>query len=1221
MNCSSNLKRVQRRRSKMKRSISIFIFFLSLLSIDLSAQQNITMHTGNVTMTGCNGNFFDDGGNSGNYSNNANDTLTICPGPNTGLPELIFTSFNLGAGDIMEVYQGTTYNGQTLIGTFDQNVNNPGVIQANPNVSQNGCLTIVFTSNNSNNASGWIADINCYFPCQQVIPTIANTFPDSTGGFIDICQEDTVDFIAGVSFPENDTFYHQSASTTSFYWYIDSTNNIVDSGQVVQIPFDSAMGQIVGLIAVDSNGCSSTLNNEIPVRVSTTPHFDSTAATVDTICFGESFDLEGNVEPVEWSNATPTQIAGTTYLPDGSGVSYSSTLTFNDFAPGATVSTVTDIIDVWLDIEHSYLGDLEIEIICPNNQSSILKPYPGGGGTWLGEPCDNNTTLTPGNGYIYSFPTVNPTYGTMLGTPAVFAQDACTNAPGNTLPAGSYTSNQPLTNLVGCPLNGTWQIQITDNLFIDNGFIFAWGINFQSYLYPSNILTYEPGIDSLGWIVDSNYNDVLSSTTMGDTMTVEPTVFDTTLEYTLFFRDSFDCTYDTTVSVFVRPPWEPVCCEAVPPNMTSYPVGCPGDSTGYAVANPVDSLGPAPWWYTWTDQNGDTIAQVDSVFTADTLFNLPQGQYTVEVRDSIGCFAYNNVQVNEVPPMQLSISDIKAISCAGNFCDGSATVNINSGGTSPYSFLWSNGDTNQIPNSLCSDTNTVFVTDARGCLDTIGTNIPSPDSIDVVASGSDTICISNSTPISAQATGGNGDYVYNWTNTGNGSPLNVSPIVTTTYEVVATDSNNCPSAVDSVTIYVRDSIRVNLDSPDTICPGDTALILANTTGGDGNFTYNWENGWGSDSLGAAPLLQPGYVDVAINDGCGSPTRVDSVFIQVGGYDQLKIATNGDDTICFGESAVLSAQGRGGDEEFTYVWDNGLDTGKVHAVVPQTTTTYNVTVSDNCLTPINSTSVTITVGNQKDFDLLVDQPQVCKPGEFKFAFDTIMPDFNYEINFGDGYRPVFEDSIGHTFQGVGCYDIKARIYTDLGCLTQKTFPCLVEVLETPIADFSFDPLNPTILDGQVNFINKSAYSDYYKWFINDSISSQNLEFAHLFADTGRYAVKLIAENENGCVDSTLKDVFIDYKSAIWIPNAFTPNGDGINDTFLPKGDGLTKENYSLYVYNRWGNVMWSTNNPNQGWDGIGPDGKPAQNGSYVYDISYMLEGGREIHERGEFKLIR
>jgi hypothetical protein len=355
-----------------------------------------------------------------------------------------------------------------LIGTFDQNVTNPSVIQANPNVSQNGCLTIVFISNNSNNASGWIADVNCYFPCQQVIPTIANTFPDSTGGFIDICQEDTVDFIAGVSFPENDTFYHQSASTTSFYWYIDSTNNIVDSGQVVQIPFDSAMGQIVGLIAVDSNGCSSTLNNEIPVRVSTTPHFDSTAATVDTICFGESFDLEGNVEPVEWSNATPTQIAGTTYLPDGSGVSYSSTLTFNDFAPGATVSTVTDIIDIWLDIEHSYLGDLEIEIICPNNQSSILKPYPGGGGTWLGEPCDNNTTLTPGNGYIYSFPTVNPTYGTMLGTPAVFAQDACTNAPGNTLPAGSYTSNQPLTNLVGCPLNGTWQIQITDNLFIDN---------------------------------------------------------------------------------------------------------------------------------------------------------------------------------------------------------------------------------------------------------------------------------------------------------------------------------------------------------------------------------------------------------------------------------------------------------------------------------------------------------------------------------------------------------------------------------------------------------------------------------------------------------------------------------------------------------------------------------------------------------------------------------
>ncbi|WP_170265033.1 T9SS type B sorting domain-containing protein [Salibacter halophilus] len=490
-----------------------------------------------------------------------------------------------------------------------------------------------------------------------------------------------------------------------------------------------------------------------------------------------------------------------------------------------------------------------------------------------------------------------------------------------------------------------------------------------------------------------------------------------------------------------------------------------------------------------------------------------------------------------------------------------------------------------------------------------------------ITTSADTICLSNSVQLSAQATGGDGNYNYQWNPGGAGPVITQNPNTSQEYEVIVTDGSGCSVTSDTVNIIVRDPIDLNIHYGDTICPGDTARFKAYASGGDGQYQYNWENNWGNGSQGEAPLLASDYVQITVTDGCGTPSVTDSVFVQVGGYPQLQVEVSENDTVCSGESAVLSAQARGGDEKFSYRWDNNLGQGKVHAVAPLITTDYTVTVEDQCLTPSNTATITIMVENRRDFDLVVDKKRDCQPGIFDFSFDSIISNLNYAIDFGKGYKEFHEGSLSHSFDATGCHDIKAMVRTENGCVTTKRYPCMVEVLKKPLADFSFSPLTPTTLDKQISFINETSYGNQFKWYLDDTLYSEEYKFLRLFNDSGSFDIKLIAKTDEGCTDSISKEIFIKYKNTIWFPTAFTPNGDGLNDVFKPSGSIIDAKDYSLAIYNRWGNLMWETNNPQIGWNGIGPDGKPALNDSYVYDVAYRLKGEKVIHKRGKCVLVR
>lgn len=1195
----------------------VFAFFLIS---SLKAQTFTQTNNGNATT--CAGTFVDAGGANGNYADGDTTVYTICPDVNTQL-KVVFSQLALGPGDQLEVFYGTAPVG-TAAATLNSTFTPPISLISSFTVDTTGCFTFRFTSDANVNDSGWVAAISCVAPCQQVVADIYNTIPDTIQtGFADICLNDTVSFFGTATFPENNTYYSQTIASSTFDWMYLGGDTFA-SGQSAVVPFDSIAGYTVQLVVTDSNGCLSNNVMEIPVRVATDPDFTGTQPETPSICFGESIDLYGVVTPTNWTNADPSNVAGTTYLPDGSGASYTSTLTFNNFQNGATLNNIGQFQQFWMNMEHSYLGDLHIVLSCPNGNSAIIKDFANGGGnTFLGEACDN-TTLTPGIGYNYFFPStgaVNNSLGVEgAGACAICIpyNDPCSlfGNPQDVLPSATYATVQPLTNLVGCPLNGTWSLSITDNLLIDNGFIFAWGLDFDPSLYPPNIFSYTPGIDSVYWNITP---DVIANN--GDTITVKPNYFDSTYSYTFTAIDSFGCSHDTTVDFYVKSPCEPSCLVSNTTSTGMYQAACPGDSSGYVWVKPDVTAAPGPFDVYWVDNNNDTIGMNISFMGADTLFNIPDGLYTARVISNYGCEVVRNRLVTAVPPMVLSSSAVNGISCAGAFCDGSATVNAVLG-TSPYTYLWENGLQTQTGGQLCGGQNLVQVTDARGCIDTLAINVPTPDSISVITVGDTLICQSNSTPIGVIANGGTPPYQYSWNYGLNPvpNPL-VGPYTTTQYSVSVTDANNCPFASDVVLVKVRNPLTSFTAPLDTVCSYDVSTLAVFVQGGDSTYTYNWSNGAGTDSAVQVSPNVPTLYTVTVNDGCGTPSIVDSVFVQVGGYGPLTVKVV-NDTICRGEVAYLSAQGVGGDGQYTYTWST-FGEGQLHAVTPDQTEHYFVTVRDNCNTPVGVGVKTIAIGNWDNLSYYVEEDTLCAPGPFKMKFNSMPPGVQLDMSFGESTNSVVSpyDTFNVDLLKFGCHDVRIRVKTVHGCVNDKVLPCGIYVKPVTLPDFTYSAVNPEIQEPAVQFESLTTNMRKYTWTIDGKEVNANIGFYHTFADTGLHPVKLGIVNLDGCYSEVTKDVLVRLESTVFVPNSFSPNNDGLNDLFGIVGEGV-EDNFKMEIYDRWGKLIFSTVNPKEYWDGnYKGSGEKVTPGSYIYSISYTGRNGKVIQKTGDVNVIR
>jgi subtilisin-like proprotein convertase family protein len=208
------------------------------------------------------------------------------------------------------------------------------------------------------------------------------------------------------------------------------------------------------------------------------------------------FHLDGVVQGTTYDSEPSGDFGEGLFIPDDQTQCFNAELTFTSFSPGAVIEDAnSDIVDLFINFEHSFMGDLTITFICPNGQSLGCTPA----GWWwhqLWEFLTKETARVPARAGIIS--------GLPLATNGTWAD----NATGQ-LPAGDYESAQPFNLLEGCPLNGTWEVEVCDAWGADDGYIFEWNVNFNPELYPEPIVftpVFGMDCDSTSWSGPSIYD-------------------------------------------------------------------------------------------------------------------------------------------------------------------------------------------------------------------------------------------------------------------------------------------------------------------------------------------------------------------------------------------------------------------------------------------------------------------------------------------------------------------------------------------------------------------------------------------------------------------------------------------------------------------------------------------------------------------------------------------
>jgi len=230
--------------------------------------------------------------------------------------------------------------------------------------------------------------------------------------------------------------------------------------------------------------------------------------------------------------------------------------------------------------------------------------------------------------------------------------------------------------------------------------------------------------------------------------------------------------------------------------------------------------------------------------------------------------------------------------------------------------------------------------------------------------------------------------------------------------------------------------------------------------------------------------------------------------------------------------------------------------------------------------------------------------------------------------GEGYST--DEHPTHVFYQPGVYSVKLEASNSSGMSHSVIKRFIVEVYRNPHADFAIRPETVKLPEDPLYTTNLSINADSYLWDFGDGTQSAEREPSHVYLDTGNYNITLIARTEEGCVDTVTYEDIVEVidGNEILIPNAFTPSldgptgglryGDGRNDVFYPVTEGVIA--YRMQIFNRWGELLFNTEDKNRGWDGY-YKGKLCSSDVYIYKIDFKFIDGRETMKFGDITLIR
>ncbi|MGB1031709.1 MAG: PKD domain-containing protein [Flavobacteriales bacterium] len=484
------------------------------------------------------------------YGNNETTEITYCSSDadvEVAYVTLLNYSFE-ACCDKIEFYQGTGTSGPLLGSITGNGTSGYSYIGEYTANGGDGCVTVLITSDGSvscddgdSTPTTW--EVGCQTICYPPTAVLEASVEE-------ICstEADNQDNSQTVVFSASNSVHNQGTSFDSYEWDFGDGSTTTTATPVVSHTYSDAGGYIVSLVVTDDLGCNSTVLEEVLLKLSGAPTFNlSNDADIAGVCPGTEVILNPSVTPYTWTEPEIQPDPDPTVLPDGTGSSYSSTVFFNQFSESDVIEDGSNIT-IMLNFEHSYMGDLDIDLVSPDGtRLNLLNFFTNGMGNCNvgGAGEYNGGEGPPGTGDEYYF---NVSAGTAFSS---FSGPGSTSAVGVDIPPGTYSPDDSFAGFNGSPINGVWEVLITDNYNLDDGTLFTWSIDLGPVDAAKITLEeFETTQQSAVWSGENVVGNTATPTTSG------------TATYTLTYTDNFGCVHTEETSFTVLPQSNPSCNQA-----------------------------------------------------------------------------------------------------------------------------------------------------------------------------------------------------------------------------------------------------------------------------------------------------------------------------------------------------------------------------------------------------------------------------------------------------------------------------------------------------------------------------------------------------------------------------------------------------------------------------------------------------------------------------------
>ena len=624
--------------------------------------------------------------------------------------------------------------------------------------------------------------------------------------------------------------------------------------------------------------------------------------------------------------------------------------------------------------------------------------------------------------------------------------------------------------------------------------------------------------------------------------------------------------------------------------MASQNISCAGSADGMASITVTNGIGA--YTYLW-----NTMAVTSAIS------GLAAATYTVDVTDSIGCVVSDSALITEPNLLFLSAA-VGNVLCFG---DSNGTIDLTAtGGTFPYLYSWSTGDTIEDLANLLPGPYSVSVTDTNGCQDTLDLVVAEPAVLSVGSSVTDLVCNGDSSGTAIVSTaGGTAPFSYLWNDPGAQTTANAAGLAAGTYTVLVTDSSGCMDS-SSVTVNEPQPVGGTFTATDAICNGNCDGSVTGSPAGGTGTASSWMLLWNTgDTALTISGLCAGMYNVLMVDSVGCSAS-DSVLVSEPVV--MMVAVSSTDVTCNGDiDGTLSTVVTGGNTPFTYSWTGGLPANPTHTGVSPGSYTVTVTDSSGCTASDLSVvsepaALVVTVASMPapctDYGELT-----ATPGGGTLPYSYLWNDVNSQTT------ATATDLASGTYSVTVTDVLGCPIFDSAAVITGTGGPAVDSVTVTAESCIGAG-------DGYATVYVSGGIPPYaYTWDDPNALSTDSLQ--NLLA--GAYSVVVMDAQLCTATDSVYVEAGLEMcpvEDSLNIPSSFTPNGDLTNDTWILRG--IDKfPGTAVEIYSRWGSLLYNSNGYAEPWDGT-YNGVEVASATYYYII---VLGGDEDPVTGSVTIVR